>query len=535
MNTAHNLLQEYEKAEALVSAGELRQAADMCRVLLDKHPDFPYGYYLMSSLFRATGTFNNALTFSQMAIKLLPDNPAFHVQHGQILFAMGENAGAAEAFRMAHALGPNDPIPLLLWADAMAQQGKVDDAIRLFGRAREVRDIPEIDLHEGLCRMMRGEHDAAEDLFNRVIERAPEYEWGHVQKGKLLLQRKSYANAEACFARALKCNEQAYEALHGMAMVSELQKRYDMATNYAMQAIQANPNGWESHMLLGSLLITQHQYAMAEQVLSQAHGLQPFNAFITQMYVFALIRQNKKEQALKLFEAELSQVPDNRILRYFHAMLKGDNVELAPKEYVCSLFDHYADRFDHHLVQMLQYSLPQHMLELIEALTQKRQMSLLDLGCGTGLVAEALESITTQRVGVDLSANMIAKARDRKLYNALYAQDIIEFTQQCEQCFDLVTLADVVIYMGDLTTVFASMRNVMEKDGLLILSIEKEEQEKGYHLKPTGRYTHAPSYVKTLAQDYGYDMVHEQDVAARMENDMPVSSTLYAFKKRQIH
>jgi predicted TPR repeat methyltransferase/TolA-binding protein len=532
---AQNLMLAYQEAEALVAAGHLRQAADICRSMLDEHPDFPYGYYLMSSLFRATGTYGNALTFSQMAIQMQPENSAFHIQHGQILFSLGDNTGAESAFRTAHLLQPTDPIAMLLLADTMAQQDNFDDAILMFENARAARDIPEIDLHEGLCHMMKGAHDKAEKLFNRVIERAPENEWGHIQKGKLLIEHKRYSEAHASLARALKYNPNAYEALHGMAMVSEQQGQYDMATRYAMQAIQSNPNGWESHMQLGSLLLIQHQYAMAEQILSQAHGLQKDNVYITQLLLNALLRQHKNDQAKDLLAQALMLSPDDKVMRYFDAMLKGDAMVTAPAEYISNLFDHYADRFDHHLIHVLGYKVPGLLAQMAAEVGLPKDASLLDLGCGTGLVAEAFRDITSQRVGVDLSQKMLSKARDRKLYNALFAQDIVEFMWQCEQTFDYVVAADVLIYLGDVAPLFKAARAVLAQKGILLISIEREEQGGDYNLKPTGRYTQRNSYIEHLAAEEGYEIIMQQDMTVRMENDMPVAGMAYALKKRQTH
>lgn len=525
----------YHEAEALVAAGHLRQAADICKGMLDQHPDFPYGYYLMSSLFRATGTYNNALTFSQMAIQLLPDNPAFYIQHGQILFSMGDNVAAEEAFSKAHQLQPADPIALLLLADAKAQLGQFDEAIQLFAKAREANDIPEIDLHEGLCQFMKGNLDKAEALFNTVIGRAPNYEWGHVQKGKLLIERKRYAEAEASFARALKCNPNAYEALHGIAQVCEQQSQYESATRYAMQAIQANPNAWQSHMVLGGLLILQRQHAMAEQILRQAHGLQPLNVYINQMLILTLIQQHKRADAVALLEQILAVKPDEQTLHYFKAMLTGEAVPVPPSSYISNLFDHYADRFDHHLVHVLGYRMPSLMAQLVAELRPDAKMTMLDLGCGTGLAAEAFQSITSQRVGVDLSARMVAKARDRKLYNALYAQDIVEFMQQCEQPFDLVVAADVFVYVGDLTGIFRAARRVLERNGLLVFSIERGDHLSDYQLQPTGRYTHSPMCVERLAAEQGYSIEHRELSVVRMENDAPVDGVVYILKKHQTH
>ena len=66
--------------------------------------------------------------------------------------------------------------------------------------------------------------------------------------------------------------------------------------------------------------------------------------------------------------------------------LNGNNLEKAPSSYVEELFDNYAENFENHLVKKLKYS-TKRVKDIILKYTNKKSFkSVLDLGCGTGLV-----------------------------------------------------------------------------------------------------------------------------------------------------
>ena len=89
-----------------------------------------------------------------------------------------------------------------------------------------------------------------------------------------------------------------------------------------------------------------------------------------------------------------------------------------PQAYVARLFDDYAWRFDKHLIKNLGYRAPALIAEALSAVAPDRRFALaLDLGCGTGLMGEALRGRVDRLTGVDLSAAMIAKARERGVYD----------------------------------------------------------------------------------------------------------------------
>ena len=103
---------------------------------------------------------------------------------------------------------------------------------------------------------------------------------------------------------------------------------------------------------------------------------------------------------------------------------RGDAPGALPQAYVARLFDDYAWRFDKHLTDNLGYRAPALIAEALGAVASGRCFaSVLDLGCGTGLMGAELRSQTDRLTGVDLSAAMIAKARERGNYRPVRTMD----------------------------------------------------------------------------------------------------------------
>src|SRR6185295_18689835 len=99
--------------------------------------------------------------------------------------------------------------------------------------------------------------------------------------------------------------------------------------------------------------------------------------------------------------------------------------------------------------QALNYRAPRLLAAALVA-SGRRYAHALDLGCGTGLAAPELRPLADRMTGVDLSANMLAQARARGLYDTLLQADALEFLAAREDSFDLVLAADVFIYVGAL-------------------------------------------------------------------------------------
>jgi predicted TPR repeat methyltransferase len=209
---------------------------------------------------------------------------------------------------------------------------------------------------------------------------------------------------------------------------------------------------------------------------------------------------------------------------------------LAPEEaitpgYVRALFDDYAPRFDRHLVQSLDYRGP----ELIHAAVRRaatdlvrpfRFARMLDLGCGTGLVGRAFVRDADAIEGVDLSPRMLAQARKTRAYAALHEGDVVTAMRGIpDGAFDLVTAADVLVYVAGLAPVFEEAFRVLAPRGLFAFTVEAK-QGGDVVLGEGGRYAHSETYLRRLAAQLGFDVARIEHVSTREDRGEPVPGLL---------
>ncbi|MEO3432412.1 methyltransferase domain-containing protein [Inquilinus sp. CAU 1745] len=194
-----------------------------------------------------------------------------------------------------------------------------------------------------------------------------------------------------------------------------------------------------------------------------------------------------------------------------------------PAAYVRALFDQYAPRFDRALTERLGYRAPALLREAV--LADRRPddppLSILDLGCGTGLGGAAFRDLAVWLEGVDLSPGMVARARMRGLYDALEVEDIETALDRAERRYDLVLAADVLAYLGDLGTVFRQARRVLMPDGLFAFTVERTD-EPGFRLGEKHRYAHNDLYVAAQAAVAGFEVARMSLDWSRTEAGAPV-------------
>ncbi|SFD08430.1 methyltransferase [Devosia psychrophila] len=234
-------------------------------------------------------------------------------------------------------------------------------------------------------------------------------------------------------------------------------------------------------------------------------------------------------EALAGFRAALAVLPYDKYAAHMVAALSGADAA-ASANYIADLFDTYAETFDSHLTEMLGYQTPGYIRDVVAPYPLT---TLLDLGCGTGLVGAALIDRIPTMDGVDLSAQMIRKSRERDIYRHLRVGDIttiIETDPALSGPYDLVTAGDVFVYLGDLAAVFAAVTTVLAPEGLFAFSVEAAPDHE-ITLRTNGRYAHSTRYIAGLATTLSFRTVERQDMTLRQERNQPVLGTLYLLQR----
>jgi predicted TPR repeat methyltransferase len=272
-------------------------------------------------------------------------------------------------------------------------------------------------------------------------------------------------------------------------------------------------------------------WAAAAEVLEQALQLAPDWAPAWFALGEARERLGDQIRAVDAFSATLAADPgDAQGARGRLALLgEGSRLRALSPAYVARLFDDYAVRFDAHLASGLGYRGPELIVAALERLESRRFSHCIDLGCGTGLAGVALRGRVDTLIGVDLSAAMIAKARETRLYDELKVGDAVAFlATSAARGADLVVAADVFGYVGDLDAVFAAAARALGNGGRLAFSVETHEGD-GYRLGPAMRFTHSAPYVRETAIHAGLRELLLAPVSIRREAGLETPGLLGVF------
>jgi predicted TPR repeat methyltransferase len=212
---------------------------------------------------------------------------------------------------------------------------------------------------------------------------------------------------------------------------------------------------------------------------------------------------------------------------------REDVPDTLPPAYVARLFDDYAWRFDKHLIKNLGYRAPALIGAALSAIAPGRRFaSALDLGCGTGLMGEPLRARVDRLAGVDLSAAMIAKARERNVYHELIIDEAGAPMRERPKAFDLIVAADALVYIGDLAPLFANVGTALTADGLFAFSVEACEGD-GFKLEPTMRFAHGRAYVEATAREAGLRPLLIQPASTRREANADAPGLICVFGRAQ--
>ena len=101
--------------------------------------------------------------------------------------------------------------------------------------------------------------------------------------------------------------------------------------------------------------------------------------------------------------------------------------------------------------------------------------------------------------------------------------DIVEYLRGTDERYDLITAADVFIYVGDLEPVFAALETAMAPNGLFCFSAEcASGEDVDFELLPSLRYAHSERYLRALAMRHGFDVVQLIRAPIREDQREPI-------------
>ncbi len=207
--------------------------------------------------------------------------------------------------------------------------------------------------------------------------------------------------------------------------------------------------------------------------------------------------------------------------------------ERVPSDYIRQLYSRFSTFYETNMVDELGYEGPQRLLEVIlKSIGPRRQLIVLDLGCGTGLAGKLVRPLASRLVGVDLSPEMIDIAQSSGLYDELHVAEVCDWIRSSRESFDLIIACDTLIYMGDLQQIIEPAAASLEPYGNIAFSVELGHgQGSPYRLSDSGRYVHTLEHIKQTASNNNLQLTRHSNAFLRMEYGNKVRGLFVSLSK----
>jgi predicted TPR repeat methyltransferase len=379
--------------------------------------------------------------------------------------------------------------------DAIAhhQQGRLREAesIYLDLLLKQPNDVDALH-YLGVLRVRLGRLDEAIELVKRALKLAPQNADAWNSLGNMLLTGNNEKAAEFAYTSATNQKPDYAEAWYNLANLFRRQRRRNEAVNCYRRVIELNP-----------------RFAGAYENIA-----------------LLFLRIGRPDLTADVYRRWLTVEPDNPIARHMAAAYSNEKAPIrAEDEYVAKIFDRFADTFDEALAK-LHYAAPGLLtaaLTEVIPFTEKR-LAVLDAGCGTGLCGPLLRSSARQLVGVDLSAGMLAKARERNVYDELHEAELVAFMRAHPREYDVVISADTLVYFGALDDATLAAASALKPGGVLAFTVEAEPvgSSEKFRLHQSGRYSHSSDYVRECLEAAGFAVLLIEGAVLRKEGGLDV-------------
>lgn len=521
-------LDQINRLKGLYQANQLDEAEKIATSLTQQFPNHALGWQVLGVLLKLTGRLNESLLPMQKSVDLSPQSAETHSNLGVTLQELGRLEEAEASFRKAIALKPDFAGAHDNLGNTLKELGRLDEA----EASHRMAIALEPDYATAFCNLANtlmelGRLDGAEASYKEAIAMRPDYSEAHSNLGITLQKLGRIDEAEASCRRAIALKSDYAEAHCNLGVTLQKLARMGEAEASYREAIALKPDYAEAHCNLGNTLKELGRLDEAETSYGKAIALKPDYVEAHSSLGATYQKQGRLDEAEASYRQAVHLKPDAGHAAHMLCALTGENTAHAPLDYVESLFDGYAARFDSSLVGKLNYRIPKAVAELIAQSSDSDSVgSVLDLGCGTGLFGIEISQVCNRLEGLDISENMLRKAEDRGVYHSLVKQDIESYLLNESFCFNYFVATDVFVYIGDLTNVFQSIQARNKSSGRLVFSVEHKEGH-GFALLPSGRYAHSKSYIESLCERFHYKLEHFEAQNLRLDRGSYIRGALY--------
>ncbi|OAI16080.1 hypothetical protein A1359_08670 [Methylomonas lenta] len=382
----------------------------------------------------------------------------------------------------------------------------------------------------GLLKHQKGDNDQAISLIEQALAEAPEYSDAYNNLGNIFNNLEQFEKAAECYSKALDLTPDNAAAHNNYGVVLNRLSRVEEAIEAFSKAIALMPDNAEFYKNLGNGFKKQGDFTKSIKAYRKVISLKPYKSENYEYLCVVLYLQGNVEEAISLVKEWLEFDPENPLALHRLYSYTGElDLPRAADEYIAQTFDSFADSFDM-VLKRLEYKAPFLVADALKQIHIKtgKALNILDAGCGTGLCGPLMKPYAAKITGVDLSAKMMERAKERDCYDALHQAELTAFIDGYSAECDVIVSSDTLVYFGDLQPVCLAAAKVLQTGGHFIFTVERTDEEvaAGYKIHPHGRFSHTAAYLNAVIESAGMQMLKLEENRLRFEAGEPVNGFL---------
>lgn len=524
---------DFETVNQLHRSGQLNEAKVGYLALLKSKPQDAAVLHALGILCIQQEQLTDAITYLEKAILYRPEDPSIALHLANALKIQGLYS---QAIQILEKTIKNHPEYAPLYNNlgtVYYALGKFNQAIDCYQEAiKKHQSYPDAYYNLGLALSKNGKIFEAIEAYKTLLQQVPNHFAGRYLLAITLMQQENYESAIEQFLKIENEHPFHFETQSNLATAYLKIGKMIESKNHYLKAIELRPEDIQILFNLGVIYMQQGEVDHAIQFYQRAVQINPDLFELQNNLGVAFLAKDHIGFALKHFREALRIQPLNESIAYtVNALSQNQKLLSAPPDYIQSLFDAYADHYDAHLLNALDYKIPNVFQKMLTPfLPNEKKLDILDIGCGTGLTGMLFKTHAQTLTGVDLSSKMIDVAREKQIYDVLIVNNLSTFLENKIEHFDVILAGDVLVYMGDLDHLFSLINSALRPSGLFIFNTEQGENE-NYKMNQSGRFSHQRTYLEKCASDHQFKIISYQKSITRLQNRKPVYGHVYILKK----
>ena len=348
-----------------------------------------------------------------------------------------------------------------------------------------------------------------------------------------------FGEAVPLYREAIALRPSYADAHFGLAFALTQLAEHDESDRHYMEALKIDPMHFEARVNLGIAFVERGKVVEAFEQAEILARAETVPGFPHKAFGVLLARAGCPDGAKLCFENHLSRHPGDRDdIAMLLASVGGALPPRATDQQISRLYTSRADGWDNGAAGATGYQGHRLVAAALSALNVHGADTMVDAGCGTGLVGELLRPQARHLVGVDMSEPMLAQARLKNVYDELHQGDLIEYLNGHPAKSDVIVSAATLIHFGDLDAVFEAVAQCLRPRGLFVFTAFPNDDDPDAVAVATlnglgqgGCFRHGPDYIARIAAKHRLDVALLRREIHEYARKAPIHGLIVALRR----